>query len=86
MAKTQRSHSRAEDQSTYTWALSKELKAALLILAADQDRTLSNYLTRALEKDTHNALEKLGVKLTPSLIEKTLNEHATRNRGGDKSA
>ena len=79
-----RNHSRADDQTTYTWALSKELKAALIWLSNEEGRSLSNLLNHRLEKPILAEVEKLGLTLTEKKIEDIISGHADRASKGKR--
>lgn len=69
---------RSPDQTTFTWSLSKELKAKLLLVAERDGRPLSNYLSHVLTPQVETILKTAGIVVTDDMIETTLNESAEK--------
>lgn len=69
---------RSPDQTTFTWSLSKELKAKMLIVAEAEGRPLSNYLTWLLSPQVETILKTRGIVVTEDMIEETLSGAAEK--------
>jgi hypothetical protein len=69
---------RSPDQTTFTWSLSKELKAKLLLAADAEGRPLSNYLTWVLAPQVEAALAAKGIAVDEETVEHTLAGAAER--------
>lgn len=80
--KTKPTPVRAPDQTTFTWSLPKELKGKLLILAKNEGRPASNWLTWFLLPQVETRLREKNVAVTDEMIEEVLEESAGRSYRG----
>lgn len=68
---------RSYDQTTFTWSLSKRLKAEMSVLADMNHRTLSNWIKWRLTPLSEALIQRRTVLLTDKAIEESLRRGIT---------
>lgn len=73
---------RSEDNTTYSWSLTKELKAKIFKLADKDGRTMSGWLTHVLGPQVETLLQSKGIVIRPQDVEGILEEMRSRGLRG----
>lgn len=71
---------RADDQTTVTYSMSRELKAKIILLAQKEFRESSSWLRAVLTPIVEHQLAQKGMTVSENLIEKTLEESKGRRK------